>query len=244
MRWAQAQGFRAALPPEEPALALPPRVALALREVGITTAGALAALPAAALALRFGPETVAAWRRAGGREHGADRSEPPLRSWQAPRVLAVEEHWEEGIEDRFLLEARLARLCGRLAAALAEHALATAHLVVRVACDDGSQQLRTARCWEPLAPSAPLERTARTLLAQVAVSAPVTELALEARDLGPPQDDQLGLWDGKAVTRRRERLEHALDAHARAHPSVSFTRLRRDPLAAEGWRWESREQTP
>ena len=92
---AQARSFLAALPLEEPALSLPLRVAVALRELGITTAGALAALPIAGLALRFGPEVVPAWQRAGGQ--GAD--EPPLRPAQPARMIMVEEHGEEGVGD-------------------------------------------------------------------------------------------------------------------------------------------------
>jgi hypothetical protein len=241
---ARARRFLAALPLEETALGLPLRAAAALREVGITTAGALAALPVGGLALRFGPDAVVAWRRAGGQSRGTAWAEPPLRPWRAAPTQAVEEHHEEGVANMLLLEAGCRRLCGRLEAALADRGQATAHLTLFLECDDGSRHVRTVRCWPPLAPAAGLERMTLELLAQCPLSAPVAVVAVEARGLGARQDDQLGLWDGKAVPCRQERLAQALDAQARKHPAASFARLRRDPLSADGWRWESREREP
>jgi protein ImuB len=238
----QAARFLAALPLQEPTLGLPLRVATALQELGIRTAGALATLPAAGLALRFGPEAVAAWQRAGGQGDRMSGSSLPLHAVQVARVIAVDEHWEDGLADMLLLEEGLARLCGRLAAALAADGLATAHLTLHLECGDGTRHLRTSRCWPPRALSAPLERAARLLLAHPVPPAPITRLTLESRGLCAPYDDQLGLWDAKAVTRRQERLDEALDAHTRKHPSASFTRLRRDPLSPEGWQWENRER--
>jgi protein ImuB len=65
-------------------LDLDPRVADELEALGIRTAGALAALPLPAVADRFGPQGIAAWRLARGEDetYVAPRMPPePLREW-------------------------------------------------------------------------------------------------------------------------------------------------------------------
>lgn len=65
-------------------LGLDPGVADELEALGIRTAGALAALPLPAVADRFGPEGIAAWRLARGEDetYVAPRMPPePLREW-------------------------------------------------------------------------------------------------------------------------------------------------------------------
>jgi protein ImuB len=65
-------------------LGLDPRVADELEALGIRTAGALAALPLPAVADRFGPQGIAAWRLARGEDetYVAPRMPPePLREW-------------------------------------------------------------------------------------------------------------------------------------------------------------------
>ncbi len=67
-----AMAFLRALPLADPALGLTPAAVAALRDLGITTAGALAALPEAGVSLRFSDDVRAAWRVAAGAD------EPPL----------------------------------------------------------------------------------------------------------------------------------------------------------------------
>jgi hypothetical protein len=75
-------------------------------------------------------------------------------------------------------------------------------------------------------------------------AAPVEALALQATDLRRPDARQRGLWDDQAVDRRHERLAAAMAAHAQRYGQGRLRRLRRDPLAADGWVWEEAEDVP
>jgi hypothetical protein len=49
------------------------------------------------------------------------------------------------------------------------------------------------------------------------------------------------LWDDQVVDRRHERLAAAMAAHAQRYGQGRLRRLRRDPLADDGWAWGEAE---
>jgi len=233
----EAAAFLAALPLDDPALGLSAPAVATVRDVGITTAGALGALPLAALALRFGPDVLAAWRGARG-EH------EPLRAWAAPLCRQVTERYEEGVADSVALQRLLTRLCGRLADDLAIPGLAAARLVLCLECDGGARQVEQARHWPPLGDPLSLERAALALLARCPPTAAVTALSLYASDLGPLRVAPVGLWetDATAVGTRVARLAGVLATQAWRSTAVRVVRLRPDAQAWCGWSWD--QQTP
>ncbi len=233
----EAAAFLAALPLDDQALGLSAPAVATLRDVGITTAGALGALPLAALALRFGPDVLAAWRGARG-EH------EPLRAWPAPLCRQVTERYEEGVADSVVLQRLLTRLCSRLANDLAAAGLAAARLVLCLECDRGARQVEQARPWPPLGDSLSLQRGSLALLARCAPTAAVTALSLYASDLGPQRVAPVGLWeaDATAVGARAARLAGVLATQGRRNTAVRVVRLRPDAQAWCGWSWD--QQTP
>jgi len=228
----EAAAFLAALPLDDPALGLSQPAVATLRDVGITTAGALGALPLAALALRFGPDVLAAWRQARG-EHD------PLRARPAPLCRQVTERYEEGVADSVVLQRLLTRLCGQLA-----NDLAAARLVLCLECDGGACQVEQARHWPPLGDPLSLERAALALLARCAPTEAVIALSLYASDLGPLRVAPVGLWEADAtmVGPRAARLAGVLATQGRRNAAVRVVRLRPDAQAWCGWSWE--QQTP
>ena len=234
----EAQAFLHALPIDDPTLGLSPATATALHELGITTAGALAALPLAGVALRFGPDAIAAHHSVAG------AADPPLRPWMPPDSLVVEHGVEAGVSDATIVQALLRRLSDRLAAQLVERGQAAATLALHVACEDGARLAQRAHYGTPLQAAPALAAAALDLLARSRLAAPVEALALQATDLRRPDARQRGLWDDQAVDRRHERLAAAMAAHAQRYGQGRLRRLRRDPLAADGWVWEEAEDVP
>jgi len=234
----QARAFLHALPIDDPTLGLAPATATTLRELGITTAGALAALPLTGLSLRFGPDAMAA------RHSAAGEGDPPLRPWAPPDSLAVEHRVEAGVSDAMVVQALLRRLSDRLAAQLAERGQAAATLALHVACEDGTRLAQRAHHWPPLQAAPALAAAALGLLARGRLAAPVEALALQATDLRRPDARQHGLWDDQTVDRRHERLAAAMAAHAQRYGRDRLRRLRRDPLTEDGWAWEESEDAP
>jgi nucleotidyltransferase/DNA polymerase involved in DNA repair len=233
-----ARAVLTALPLDDPALGVPPAATAALAEVGIASAGALARLPPAALALRIGPEVVAAWQRARG------EAEPPLRPWQEPAALMVVEQCDDGLEDGEQLGALIDALAGRLAIALAARGQAAGLLTLGLGGDDGRRSVRQAQHALPLVEHDPLVRAARRLLAEIRPSAPVVEVWLRAEALCVPPVDAVGLWAAPGPAERASRLASTLSAHARRYQDAQLRYLRRDPLAPEGWRWDEVQGEP
>jgi protein ImuB len=234
----EARAFLHALPIDDPTLGLLPATATALRELGITTAGALAALPLAGVALRFGPDAIAAHHSV------ASAADPPLHPWRPPDSLAVEHRVEAGISDAMVVQALLRRLSDWLAVQLVERGQAAATLTLHVACENGARLAQRAYYGTPLQAAPTLAAAALDLLARSRLTAPVEALALRATDLRRPDARQRGLWDDQTVDRRHERLAAAMAAHAQRYGQGRLRRLRRDPLAADGWVWEEAEDVP
>src|SRR5205085_10472309 len=169
----EARAFLHALPINDPTLGLLPTTATALRELGITTAGALAALPLAGVALRFGPDAIAAHHSVAG------AADPPLHPWRPPDSLAVEHRVEAGVLDATIVQALLRRLSDRLAAQLVERGQAVATLMLHVTCEDGARLAQRAHYGIPLRPPRPWRRRRWTC------SPAVTRCFAAARPLPP-----------------------------------------------------------
>jgi len=219
-----------ALPLTEPALGLAPRTLRALADLGLATAGALTALPEAAVAVRFGPTLVAARRAL------APRDDAPPRRWTPPDEISVARHLG-AVEDAAILDAALDALCARLHDLLAARGRSLAALTLLLSCDDGAEHARQAYPWPPLQGTGALAAAARELRACCPITAPVEAIELRAARLCAPDAVQYG-WADDEPERRRARLVAVLDARARAWGSQGshpLQRWRRDPLAPEGW---------
>jgi hypothetical protein len=142
------------------------------------------------------------------------------------------------------VQALLRRLSDRLAAQLVERGQAAATLTLHVTCEDGARLAQRAHYGTPLQAAPALAAAALDLLARSRLTSPVEALALQATDLRRPEARQRGLWDDQAVDRRHERLAAAMAAHAQRYGQGRLRRLRRDPLAADGWVWGEVEDVP
>jgi protein ImuB len=227
-----AAAFLRDLPLDTAALSVPPTAVETLCEVGIATAGMLARLPRAGLALRYGPEVLAAWHAARG------LPEAPLLPWTPLARMTVMHRDEEGLADRTILEALLRRLAERLALQLQARAQATATLTLSLRSTDGAEHLRRTRHWPPLHTLPALTVAALDLLSGSQPPAPVEVLDLQALDLVSPAIVQHSLWDDAARDRRDEQLAAVLQTHARRHGRNVLRRWRPDPLALDGWSCE------
>jgi len=217
-----------------PALGLDVATTRALGEVGVATVGALLDLPAAAVADRFGPALRATCRRLTGPD---DR---PLTRWTLPPHHEVARHLD-GVDDSAVVDAVLQDLCARLQARLQADGLAAATLTVRLLCEDGAYRTGQTRCWPPLQTAPALADAARTARTACPVTAPLTEIAVQASDLCPPEARQPGLFLD-ARDRRRERLAALAAAHQRRHGSPLFGSWRPDALSDDGWTWDAVER--
>jgi protein ImuB len=234
----EARALLAALPLADPALGVPPAAQVALSEVGIMCGGDLAALPLAALTLRFGPEIVGAWHRAQG------EAEPPLQPSCPPESLTVDEHLEDGLADTERLGALIEVLSSRLARLLDERGQAAGLLTLLLGCDDGRRLPRQSHHPLPLAGRDVLVRAARRLLGEMRPSSPVAEVCLRAEALCLAPVDAGSLWAAPGPGKRTDRLGTVLAAHTQRYGETRLRRLRRDPLASEGWRWDEVHGAP
>lgn len=226
-----ATAFLRALPLDDPALGLTPAEVAALRDLGIVTAGALAALPDAGVSLRFGDDVRAAWRVAAG----ADES--PLRRWTPPARLTVTRALDGGVIDGVVLAAVARELGARLAGLLARQGHATAALTLQLTCEDGARHAPRGQQWPPIQGAPALVSGALALLAQTRPVTAVETVDLCATDLRAPDATQHGLWDDEGAHRgrRQTRLAAVLAAHTQ-HDGLGLAyHWRADPLADEGW---------
>jgi nucleotidyltransferase/DNA polymerase involved in DNA repair len=228
----EVSAFLRDLPLGDGALGLSPAVVQMLQELGVTTAGTLAGLPQAGLALRFPSEVLAVWRAARG------LAEPPLRPWTPPERLAVGHRVEEGLEDWTIVEAVLRQLAARLSRQLRARAHVTATLTLSLRCTDGAEHLRRARHWPPVQAEPALTAAALDLLGGCRPGTQIEAIELQATDFAAPDAIQQTLWGDAARDRRGERLAAVLQTQARRHGRSMLRRWRPDPLAAEGWTCE------
>lgn len=138
----------------DPAISPPQRWELVdlLVRLGITTAGAFAALPEMKVATRFGADAVVAHRLSKGLdERGMSRR-------IIPEELAVEQHCDPPL-DRVDAAAFAARaLAEQFHARLADAGLACTRLAISARTDRGAQLSRIWRCARPLTPAATADR--------------------------------------------------------------------------------------
>ncbi len=226
-----ATAFLRALPLDDPALDLTPAAVAALRDLGIATAGALAALPDAGVSLRFGADVRAAWRVAAGMD------EPPLRRWTPPACLTVARTLDGGVIDGVVLTAVARALGERLAGLLGRQGHAAAALTLQLTCEDGARHTRRGRHWPPIQGAPALVSGALVLLAGTRPVTAVETVELCATDLRAPDATQCGLWDdaGAHVGPCQARLAAIFAAHTRRDGTGLAYRWRADPLADEGW---------
>lgn len=193
----ESAAFCAGLPitdlSRDPAIGPPDRVALTdlLIRLGITTAGAFAALPPEKVATRFGADGVRAHRLALGRpERGLSRR-------QIPEDLVVEQECDPPL-DRVDTAAFAARaLAERFHARLADAGLACTRLVITAATDRGATLSRTWRCAAPLTAAATADRLRWQLdgwLTHRQQPGAITRLALEPVEAVGSGHIQYGLW--------------------------------------------------
>ena len=155
-------------------LAPPADLALTLERWGITTLGALAALPAAALLARLGPAAVQLQALARGADPGPFVPHPhpePCREavaldWDVPSLPAL----------AFVLERLLARLAARLA--LREAGAIALRLTLQLA--DGGMHVHRLGVAAPLRDARALGHLLRTELAALRLPAAIVAVALEA----------------------------------------------------------------
>lgn len=138
----------------DPAIAPPERTELVdlLIRLGITTAGAFAALPDAKVATRFGADAVLAHQLAKGL---ADRG---MSRRVIPEEMAVQQECDPPL-DRVDAAAFAARaLAEQFHAKLADAGLACTRLAISAKTDRGGQLSRIWRCARPLTPAATADR--------------------------------------------------------------------------------------
>lgn len=171
-----------------------------LRQLGLRTLGAFAALDESAVSARFGMEGVLAHRLARGRSE-----RPPLRR-RPPPELSLARTFDPPL-DRIDAAAFVAKGLGeRFHAGLAAHGLACTRLGIYAATESGEQLGRVWRCAEPLTPLGVADRVRWQfegwLKARDTSARPrsgVVRLRLEPEETVEGRSLQLGLWQGGSV---------------------------------------------
>lgn len=239
-----AAAFVAPLPLE--LLAIDPNVIARLRVLGVTTLGALAALPHGPFVRRFGAD-AATWH---ARACGID--ERPLRP--RPRALRIDRTlYGEGAassEEQVLFALRA--LVGSVVDDLSAAGRRAGRLVLVLDCEDGESRELHVRVAQPTAVPSTLFELLRARLEGVTLTAPVVGLRLAAEELvaggvalslfaaSDPDPDAIGVV--------LARLDAALGAHSALRARVlegprierryTFEPFTLEPLATNGPRSE------
>lgn len=191
----------------------------ALERLGITTLGALAALPRAAVADRFGPAGLVARDLARGRD-------TPLTPRRSGEVL------EESLE---LPEAASGEQLGRALGLLVDRLLARGErrgrtlraVVLGARLVEGGTWLQRAVFREALADA---DRMRLTLGGRLALlPAPAETLSLAVERFGPPHAEGRALFDDGSAARRGRLREAVRQARAAAGPDAALRVLEVDP---------------
>lgn len=221
-----------------------------LRLLGVTTLGALAALPHGPFVRRFGPD-AARWHE---QARGIDRRplRPRVRALHIDRRLYGE--GEATSEEAVLFALRT--LVGQVVDDLGAAGKRAGRLTLALECENGEVRELTTRVAQPTAVPATLFELLRARLEGVVLEAPVVGLRLAAAALedggvplalfaaGDPDPDVLGvvlarleaaLGEGRALRPRviegpRTERRYALDAFTLAPPSAAWTTSEAAPL--------------
>jgi len=199
-------------------LGLPVTVVQSLEDVGIRSVGRFAALPAAALAGRYGAEVLELHALAGGRE--------PPPAWPLPPPRAASAFGIPFDDPVDTLEALLFVLHGLLrdlAASLEQVGQAAVRVQVRLRLEEGEFRL-PVRLGQPSRGTDRLFRVLRARLERVQLGAPVVELHLELLEAVPFHPAQPGLLDranaAEPLDELVARLQDALGAEAVVRPEA------------------------
>jgi protein ImuB len=190
-----------------------------LERLGVTTLGALAALPRAAMADRFGRPGLLAHDLARGRD-------TPLRPRRPDEVLEEVLELEESASGA-QLERALGLLVDRLLARRERDGRTLRAVALGAALVEGGTWRERIVFREPLADAARM----RLVLAQrlTLLPAPAESLRLTVERFGPPHPGGAALFDDGRV-RRRARLREAIrQARAAAGPEAALRILAVDP---------------
>jgi error-prone DNA polymerase len=215
------------------ALELPEEVQLSLADVGIRTIGQFAALPAAALVGRYGPEIAAAHARAQGRA-------PPMALPVAPprEDTSFFLDFQDPVD---VLEAVLFVLAGLLrdlAQALERTGQAAMRVQVRLRLEEGEHCV-PVRLGQPSRGSDRIFRLLRARLERVQLASPVVGVAIDLLEAAPFRPVQPGLLDrAQAVEPLPElcaRLQDVLGAEAVCVPAAVDTHRPEATWVAVPW---------
>ncbi len=168
-----------------------------LKQLGLRTLGAFAALDESDVSARFGMEGVLAHRLARGRSE-----RPPLRR-RPPPELSLARSFDPPL-DRVDAAAFVAKGLGeRFHAGLAAHGLACTRLGIYATTESGEQLGRVWRCAEPLTPLGVADRVRWQfegwLKAKDRPESGVVRLRLEPEETVEGRTLQLGLWQAGAA---------------------------------------------
>lgn len=184
-------------------------LAPALHGLGLRSLGAVAALPAAAVAARFGGVALQCWRLLHGEE-------PPLVPVPAAPRLGLRQLFGGPVADQAVLVAALRRMVARLALALQRRGVQARALALHLHGDGGVASAGRA-LERPAAEAATLAPIAAALLGAAGVAAGVERLDLLAGELVPLRGEQLALF-GAPAGARAEREAALADLAARLGP--------------------------
>ncbi len=149
------------------------------RWLGLTTLGALAALPRGAVASRFGAVGLAAHRLASGE----DRLPQPR---SIPPELAVETHYDEPLENLEQVAFAARALSARLVNGLRREGIAPHRVEITAQAASGTCQVRVWRSSDPFIESTLTERVwwqLRSWIEQGGISRGLVRLRLDPQDL-------------------------------------------------------------
>lgn len=185
------------------ALPVDDRMLQRLRQLGLTTLGALVQLPRHAVVAQFGMAGGVAWDLASGRDTSLVRSEPE------PETVTVAHTFESAIQSREVLLAKAEQLVAKAAATLAREYQAVRRARLRIVTADD-------RIWEKrltfkasYSEHRQLWRAVRPVLEHAECQGAVSELVIELSHLTQAVGWQSAFWDG-AERQQRERLSDAL----------------------------------
>lgn len=209
----EVREFLAPLPVER--LPIDPKRAAQLRDLGLRTVGALAALPRASALEWLGFDGISAWRLARGAE---DRS---LRPRRVPDPLEARYRFPEPVGSLPVLQAAARLLLGEIATGARGRGTALRALRLRARLSDGGSWTHDVPLREATTDTGRLELAAIPPLSHI--TGPVTSLAVLGDASGPPGGHQLTLERAG----RRERVRRTGEAVRQVRAAVGDDALLR-----------------